>query len=273
MVTRELRFEFGANWARFVKAVDEERIVSAERSLIALLGQDRLDGQTFLDVGCGSGLSSLAARRLGAIVTSFDVDSQSVTCAHALRDRYFPNDQAWTIKRGSILDAAFLRVLPTFDAVYSWGVLHHTGQMWEALKNAAELVSPGGRLVVAVYNDQGRATRVWRRVKRAYNSLPKPLRFIVLWPAAAWIWGPATVRDLFVMRPFSTWQRYRLTRGMSPWRDVVDWVGGYPFEVARPEEVFDYCLSMGFCLTRLATCAGGFGCNEFAFQRKRPPTK
>jgi 2-polyprenyl-6-hydroxyphenyl methylase/3-demethylubiquinone-9 3-methyltransferase len=56
-------------------------------------------------------------------------------------------------------------------------------------------------------------------------------------------------------------------RGMSPWRDVVDWVGGLPFEVAKPEEIFEMFQQRGFSLDRLRTCAGGLGCNEFVFSR------
>jgi 2-polyprenyl-6-hydroxyphenyl methylase/3-demethylubiquinone-9 3-methyltransferase len=55
---------------------------------------------------------------------------------------------------------------------------------------------------------------------------------------------------------------------MSVWYDLVDWVGGYPFEVAKPEEVFDFYRKRGFELSRLKTSGGGLGCNEFVFIRK-----
>jgi 2-polyprenyl-6-hydroxyphenyl methylase/3-demethylubiquinone-9 3-methyltransferase len=54
---------------------------------------------------------------------------------------------------------------------------------------------------------------------------------------------------------------------MSPWRDVVDWVGGYPFEVARPEEIFEFFKSKGLVLGKFKTCGGGHGCNEFVFEK------
>jgi len=139
--------------------------------------------------------------------------------------------------------------------------------MWGALENVVPLVKPGGALFVAIYNDQGRASRMWFLIKKLYNELPRGLRFLVLVPAFLRLWMPTAVRDLLLGRPFRTWRTYSAERGMSPWRDVVDWVGGYPFEVARPEQVFDLFRDRGFTLDRLKTCAGGLGCNEYVFRR------
>jgi len=269
MTMTEARFEFGANWARFLSTLDENRIRVSEEALQQMLGTERLDGKTFIDIGSGSGLSSLAARRLGATVFSFDYDRQSVACTQTLRDRYFENDARWTVEQGSALDADYLARLGKFDVVYSWGVLHHTGQMWDALANVAPLVADGGQLFVAIYNDQGRVSRIWTFIKRLYNALPRALRFLVLWPVALRIWGPLMLRDFLLLRPFRTWRKYSANRGMSPWHDVVDWVGGYPFEVAKPEQIFDFYRAKGFELTRMTTCAGGLGCNQFVFVKTR----
>src|SRR5271154_68122 len=89
------RFAFGENWRRFLSVLDESRVASAEDSLRSMLEVSDLRGKTFVDVGCGSGLFSLAARRLGARVHSFDYDPQSVACALELRQRYFPGDPDW----------------------------------------------------------------------------------------------------------------------------------------------------------------------------------
>jgi 2-polyprenyl-6-hydroxyphenyl methylase/3-demethylubiquinone-9 3-methyltransferase len=260
-----LRFAFGTNWSKFLSDLNGERIRIAERSLQDILAVQDLNNKAFLDVGCGSGLFSLAARRLGARVYSFDRDIQSIACAHQLKGQYYPLDTKWTIAAGSVLDTEFLRSLGTFDIVYSWGVLHHTGAMWAALENICLLLKPGGKLVLAIYNDQGRVSRYWMCIKRTYNLLPLGLRWIVLWPTLMRLWGPTLLRDTLSGKSFRTWKEYAKTRGMSPWRDVVDWVGGYPFEVAKPEDVFEFYHRNGLKMIRLKTCGGGHGCNEFVF--------
>lgn len=261
------RFKFGENWAKFLETLNEDRIQEAEKSLQAMLETRDLKGKRFLDIGCGSGLFSLAARRLGASVHSFDFDPRSVASTGELKRQYFPYDDSWKVEEGSVLNEEYMRSLRTFDIVYSWGVLHHTGNMRKALKTAGHAVGENGSLFIAIYNDQGVQSLLWRKVKKAYCSLPQGLKFMVLWPAFVRIWGPRSLIDLLRGKPFHTWMKYKKNRGMSPWRDVVDWVGGYPFEVAKPEEIFDFFRPFGFTLNRLKTCGKGYGCNEFVFRR------
>lgn len=263
-----LRFAFGENWLRFAAVLDEKAVAAAESSLRSMLGLERLDGRRFLDIGSGSGLFSLAARRLGASVRSFDYDEHSVACTESVKRRFFPDDARWIVERGSVLDEKFLDGLGTFDVVYAWGVLHHTGDMWTALDNAAKRVADGGRLFIALYNDQGWRSRVWRAVKRLYNALPPALRFLVLWPAFARIWGPTILRDFIRGTPGRTWSSYGGPRGMSPWRDVVDWVGGYPFEVASPEAVLEFLRERRLSPIRTKTAGSGYGCNEFVLEKR-----
>jgi 2-polyprenyl-3-methyl-5-hydroxy-6-metoxy-1,4-benzoquinol methylase len=255
------RFAFGANWARFLADLDEVRIVEAERSLREMLDVAGLQGRRFLDIGSGSGLFSLAAKRLGARVHSFDYDPQSVACTTELRRRYFPNDPNWSVEQGSVLDADYVAALGEFDVVYSWGVLHHTGRMSEAFANVIAAVAPGGKLFIAIYNDQGAISRYWSVVKATFNknAVARWLLILVHWPYL--IGGRWLVRALT--------GRLSLERGMSMWRDMIDWLGGYPFEVARPEEVFHYFHDRGFALDELKTCGGRMGCNEFVFSRQR----
>ena len=260
------RFAFGNNWERFLSCISEETINEAVNSLMTMLEVTGLKGKTFIDIGSGSGLFSLAARKLGAKVHSFDYDETSVACTDELKRRYFPDDPTWVVEQGSVLDAQYIKSLGKFDIVYSWGVLHHTGEMWNALYNLVEAVAPNGKLFIALYNDQGRLSKYWLIVKKAYNAVPKTFKALILLFCLIQLWGPASLRDLVFGRPFKTWINYTKNRGMSPWRDVIDWVGGYPFEVSKPEEIFSFYKKKGFTLQKLTTCGGGHGCNEFVFQ-------
>lgn len=263
------RFEFGRNWARFLRLLDDRRVQESERNLKEFLQTDSLAGQSFLDVGSGSGLSSLAARRLGALVTSFDFDQQSVACTRELKRRYFPNDPSWTIHHGSVLDPAFLRQLGRFDIVYSWGVLHHTGALWQAMDNVKFLVKPAGRLFIAIYNDAGKVSQRWLKRKRRYQTLPRLVRpFYILW-----VWTPGEIR-LCLSYAFSgqikhyieAITNYRKGRGMSRICDIIDWVGGYPYEFAALKAITDFYEASGFEVTKTQENRS-YGCHQVVFRR------
>jgi 2-polyprenyl-6-hydroxyphenyl methylase/3-demethylubiquinone-9 3-methyltransferase len=267
-IARGERFGFGQNWSQFLPAIDEERIQQAETSLKEMLEVDSLSGKTFLDIGSGSGLFSLAARRLGARVHSFDFDPKSVYCTTELRKNFFPDDESWKIQEASVLDSEFMSSLGQYDVVYSWGVLHHTGNLWTAMENAQQRVAPEGKLFIALYNDTGSQSTRWYWIKKTYNGLPGILRS----PFAALVWLPNEVKllasSLLRLKPKSyidSWTQYRRNRGMTKWRDIIDWVGGYPYEVSTPDEVFDFCRERGFLLTKLNCGRVGLGCNQFVF--------
>ncbi|MFH0793763.1 MAG: class I SAM-dependent methyltransferase [bacterium] len=270
-IRRGERFEFGKNWRAFLATLDEDRIREAENSLRKMLERETLAGKKFLDIGSGSGLFSLAARRLGARVCSFDFDPQSVACTHELRRRYSPTDEGWRIEQGSALDEEFLSSLGQFDIVYSWGVLHHTGDMWRAVELASRRVCEEGILLIALYNDQGGASRRWLEIKRLYNRLPGVLRAILVFLIASFYESKYALVRMAKGKnplPFGDWKKKKKDRGMSVWHDWVDWCGGLPFEVAKPEQVIVPLRKKGFILENLSTCGGGWGCNQYVFRRR-----
>ncbi|GHD96081.1 class I SAM-dependent methyltransferase [Streptomyces naganishii] len=266
-ISQGRRFAFGQNWLRFGQLIDEERVARARRSLETALSTTDLTGRTFLDIGCGSGLFSLAAQRMGAQVRSFDYDPDSVNAAEKVRQEFAPHSD-WSICRGSILDSAFVQQLDQADIVYSWGVLHHTGALWTAMEAACGLVAPRGTLYVSIYNDQGAESRIWTSVKRRYNTSGPLARRLLLTGTVLYLGRHyplrAAVRVANRLQGTAE-ETVSRPRGMSRRHDLVDWVGGYPFEVASPEEVFSFCRQRGFELRHLKTCRGGIGCNEFVF--------
>ena len=262
------RFEFGKNWEQFSGLVDETRIADASNRLASLLRSNDLSGRSFLDIGCGSGLHSLAALRMGAArVVAIDLDPHSVATTRAVLERFAPGQQA-LVKEMSAFDLAS-RPFGEFDVVYSWGVLHHTGAMWDALANVDVCVAPGGTLFIALYDDQGAKSRFWWWVKRVFVALPRPLRvpwaLLVTIPFEVRIFLKWTLSGQFG-RWVESWTHYESVRGMSRWYDMIDWMGGFPFEVAKPIDVERFYHERGY-RTRLVHPTGGAGCVEYVFEK------
>lgn len=259
-VKKGKRFTFGKNWRSFLETLSHESINSATSSLQDMLGVTSLEGKKFLDIGSGSGLFSLAARRLGAEVFSFDYDPDSVACTRELRSTFYPDDESWVVREGSILDATFIEPLVgRYDIVYSWGVLHHTGQMWVAIDKASSLVKDGGTLFIAIYNDQGRRSGFWKKVKEIYCSgfagrLVISIVFIPFFSLVTVLMSLKKRENVF--------SDYRKKRGMSIIHDWVDWLGGLPFEVASTDRVTSYLKERGFCLLKLVQTRG-LGNNQY----------
>jgi len=263
------RFGFGENWSRFLALLDDGRVAEAEASLKDMLAVTDLRDRRFLDIGCGSGLFSLAARRLGASVHSFDYDTQSVACARELKRREFPEDANWRIENGSVLDAAYMNGLGEFEVVYSWGVLHHTGSMWLALERAIGRVAPSGKLFIAIYADQGWKSRAWWFVKLFYNRLPRFLRPLYAFAVSALTRILMIVKYTILLRPMTAIAPLvgdRRARGMSAKHDRLDWIGGFPYEYASLETLAAYLEARGFSIVKTRR-AGSLGCNELVAER------
>lgn len=255
------RFTFGKNWKAYVNKVTDERIAIAEESIKSMLSVDRLDEKKFLDIGSGSGLFSLAARRLGADVYSFDYDPTSVATTEQLKNRYYYGDPKWRIEKGSVLDEGFIDSLGRYDIVYSWGVLHHTGNMWKALENVISVVKKQGSLYIALYNDQGIVSRFWWHVKKLYCSsiFGKGIVSLLFIPC----FFLKTVLACIVIQK-NIFKEYKQKRGMSVYHDWVDWLGGFPFEAAKVKDVTEFFKNRGFELTKVTT-KKGLGNNQFVF--------
>ena len=264
----DARFRFGENWQSFSATIDSESITEAENSLKILLQRETLHGLRFLDIGCGSGLFSLAARNLGAVVQSFDFDADSVSCTRSLRDSRRPSDPEWMIESGSILDDDLVMRVGTFDIVYAWGVLHHTGNMRHAIENAARLVNSGGMLAIALYR-KTLFCPLWTIEKRWYASAsPRAQRM-----AFALYVSAMRARFFLTGKSFNAYVASHKNdlRAMDFEHNVRDWLGGYPYESIRRDDVIDFVSKLGFeCAhmncERQSIGLFGSGCDEFVFR-------
>jgi 2-polyprenyl-6-hydroxyphenyl methylase/3-demethylubiquinone-9 3-methyltransferase len=234
-------FEFGKNWSRYGKTITEEDIGVSEADLKRLLALDSLAGKRFLDIGCGSGIHSLAALRLAAaFVQAIDVDRDAVETTEALLSARWPQSN-FKVAKANIFEVS-PDDLGSFDIVYSWGVLHHTGDMWGAIKNAAAFVGPDGLFAIAIYRKTG-ACGFWRWEKALYTRRGKLYRGLAIGIYAAL----RALRDLVRLRnPLAKIRGHNRKRGMKWYTDLVDWLGGYPYESATPDEIRDFVEGLGF---------------------------
>jgi 16S rRNA G966 N2-methylase RsmD len=262
--TTEMRFGFGKNWAEFVEKRLNEGTTDASRLHLAdMLRTDDLRGMTFLDIGCGSGIHSLAALRMGAeLVVSFDYDLDSVSTTQRVRE-HAKSPTNWQVMQGSVLDKTFMRSLPKADVVYSWGVLHHTGDMWSAIRNSVIPLKANGVYYIALYSSDNYVDpppAYWMEVKKRYNLAGERTK--------RWMEWRYMLRFHFLpelragRNPFELIRRYG-ARGMTYWTDVKDWLGGWPMEFAGFAETQAFCRSeAGLTLANVRT---GEGCTEYVF--------
>lgn len=262
---KKRHFSFGENWKQFLIKMDKERIKQARKSLTDFLG--KLKGKSFVDIGCGSGLFSLAAYLEGAQVTSIDVDEHSLECAKTLKKANYKAGK-WDILKKSALDPQ-LSKLGKFDIVYSWGVLHHTGNMHKALSNAAKLVKDNGLLYIAIYNNNTAhvlegTSGLWLKIKRIYNHSPKIVKKTMYYGYLSYLLAGITATG---HNPKKYIKNYKTLRGMDFYTDVEDWLGGYPYEFATSEHIIDHYRKLGLKNIKVSKVRS-LGCNEFLFRKE-----
>jgi 2-polyprenyl-6-hydroxyphenyl methylase/3-demethylubiquinone-9 3-methyltransferase len=249
------KFSFGDNWLSYSRGITEEMVCQATRALAHLLDETWVQGKTVIDVGCGSGLSTLAFLRLGASqVYAIDIDAQCVR----LTQQIVPREQyrgRVSVRCLSVLDPTLSQQLPLADVVYAWGSLHHTGAMWQALAQASSLVAPGGFLAIALYNRHW-TSPLWRRLKIVYNHVP------------VWLQEAAVLGYSLLGCTYNHLARRTIItrRGMDVIHDIRDWLGGYPYEYASPQEVQTFARTRSWEVVKVMPCQGMTGCNEFVFQ-------
>jgi 2-polyprenyl-6-hydroxyphenyl methylase/3-demethylubiquinone-9 3-methyltransferase len=250
-------FTFGENWLSYSRLLEEPRLLDAQSNLQQLLGRQHLNGLSVVDVGAGSGVFSLAAVRLGAArVVALDRDRNCITAIRNNAERFLGSECVRVQPMlGDVLDPASLPQ-DTFDVVYAWGSLHHTGQMWKAIDNASRLCAPGGQLVLAIYNETW-SSPWWHRVKHVYYAAPAPIQV-----SMAGVLAGTRVCGRLLQGKHPT----RVGRGMSVWYDAVDWLGGLPYEYASPAALSTFLRARGYTLTFSRTTRR-LGCNELTFRR------
>ena len=253
-------FSFGKNWLHFISKLTSDSRIQSKKSIKKMIDIIKIKNGDFLDIGSGSGLFSLGAREIGFNVTSIDIDSYSVKATKKVKDSFNPNDKNWKILEASILDDNFIsNISNKFDVVYSWGVLHHTGNMNKAIINSTKLVKTNGFLIISIYNDQGILSKYWSIEKFLFNkSIILKYFFILL-----------HIPYFLIFIPFLKFVKSEKfdKRGMVIWNNYLDWLGGYPFEVAKPIKIKNILRGLGFEPIYENLVGRKLGCNEFIFKK------
>lgn len=256
-----ITFSFGRNWRDFVDSVDDSAVRRAMQDIEEWLGADAVKGRSVVDIGSGSGIHSLCYYLLGAEkLLSIDVDPYSVESTTLLWQKH-GSPAHWIVREGSILDTSLVKEIGQYDIVYSWGVLHHTGAMWQAIDNACSLVKTGGKFWIAIYV-KGPNYQKHLELKRTYNRASKWGKKKLEWKEISRI---MRLRYKAGLNPLTWNEKY--DRGMDVYHDIVDWLGGLPYEVASKEEVLAFCEARGLVLDR-CTDLGEQSNNIYLFTRK-----
>lgn len=265
-----LKFKFGENWLRFNKLINRKKILQARNSLKKY--KISYMNKSFLDVGCGSGLFSLAASTLGCKkIYSVDVDDSSIKSTKILRENFNRKNLNWNIEKVSLIRDSFTKKCKNYDIIYCWGVAHHTGNMFKAFENLVNVCKINSHLVIAIYNDEGLKSKIWWIIKYLYNFVPSSLRKIYAYFIMNVVRNGYVIFRLFFTLQFSELSKYldkktKRPRGMNADVDIMDWVGGYPFEYIKFNLLKKYFISKGFKVIKSRECKGS-GNHEIVFKR------
>jgi ubiquinone/menaquinone biosynthesis C-methylase UbiE len=254
---KNIAFNFGENWQKFSEnSLDADKLKAAMESLRKLISEEKIKDRSFLDIGCGSGIFAIAASLMGAKkVIGIDISKESVAASINNKNRFAPQSNISFFHK-SVFDEDVFE-LGEFDIVYSWGVLHHTGNMYGAIDRACRFASSGALFVIAIYNKHW-SSGVWKLIKWFYNVMPKPIQRLMIW----FFYLIIALAKLIVTRknPFA-----KKKRGMSFYHDIVDWVGGYPYEYAGKDDIINYMEKKEFKCVKFVKPVVPTGCNEFVF--------
>ncbi|HEY8572869.1 class I SAM-dependent methyltransferase [Phenylobacterium sp.] len=253
LLSADNHFAFGENWKSFASTIDRDRIAKSDAGVRKLFDPSDLEGKRVIDIGCGSGLPALSLLRAGAAhVTCIDIDPNSVAATKTTLGRFAPADR-WSAEVASVFE-----LTGEFDVVHSWGVLHHTGDMWRAIDRAKSLVKPGGLLALALY-EKSPFCGMWKVEKAIYSKSPALIQKAVAaaYNGLLWTYYKATGKSPPTPE-----------RGMDVQHDVHDWLGGYPYESCTLEELrralpwtlvrhYHNPVKLGFF---------GTGCSQYVFK-------
>jgi 2-polyprenyl-3-methyl-5-hydroxy-6-metoxy-1,4-benzoquinol methylase len=254
-------FSFGENWLDFHRTLDTSAVDSAIADIKDWVSPSDLAGKAVLDIGSGSGLSSLAFQRCGVgRIVSIDVDPSSVEATRQISAKH-GEKTPWDVKPGSVLDQAFVSSLGRFDVVYSWGVLHHTGALWKAIENAMSCCKDGGLFWIAIYSG-GPKYRSDLTLKQQYNAASQDEKAAMIEREIK-----AYQSELSLAGKDESEWNHRKERGMNIRNDIVDWLGGLPYEVARVSEMLLFCSERKFVPLRVLEFPEG-GCSIYLFRRQ-----
>jgi SAM-dependent methyltransferase len=260
-MVEKITFSFGKNWKNYVESISDDNIYAAKQDILEWLGEFQVRGKSVLDIGSGSGIHSYCFYLLGANkIFSFDYDKNSVEATSIFWEKA-GKPSNWTVTQGSVLENEFVSKIAESDIVYSWGVLHHTGDMWNAIKNAASLVKAGGFFFISIYA-KGPNYERHLALKRKFNEKGSIGKWWMIWEYIfkRHIWRRIKRRQ----NPF-LWNEKKV-RGMNVYNDVVDWLGGLPYEVAHEQELSDFLSKLGFKLEK-AELRGEGACHRLLYKR------